>query len=32
MLGKEIGSEIKVQTPTGEDLYEVIEVSYTLPE
>ena len=28
MLGKEIGSAIKVQTPTGEAQFEVIDVSY----
>jgi transcription elongation factor GreB len=28
MLGKEIGSVIKVQTPTGEAQFEVIDVSY----
>ncbi len=31
MLGKEIGNEIKVQTPTGEILYEVVDVRYTRP-
>ncbi|MFM9836069.1 MAG: GreA/GreB family elongation factor, partial [Methylophilaceae bacterium] len=29
MLGKEIGNEIKVLTPTGEILYEVVDVRYT---
>ncbi len=28
MLGKEVGSAIKVQTPTGETQFEVIDVSY----
>jgi transcription elongation factor GreB len=28
MLGKEIGSAIKVQTPTGETNFEVVDVSY----
>ena len=28
MLGKEVGSAIKVQTPTGEAQFEVIDVSY----
>lgn len=32
MLGKEVGSTIKVQTPTGETQYEVIDVSYKHPE
>jgi transcription elongation factor GreB len=32
MLGKEVGSTIKVQTPTGESQFEVIDVSYTHPE
>jgi transcription elongation factor GreB len=31
MLGKEIGNEIKVLTPTGEILYEVVDVRYTRP-
>lgn len=28
MLGKEVGSKINVQTPTGESQYEVVDVSY----
>lgn len=32
MLGKEVGSEIKVQTPTGVFLYEVVDVRYTILE
>ena len=32
MLGKEAGSAIKVQTPTGETQFEVIDVSYKQPE
>jgi transcription elongation factor GreB len=32
MLGKEVGSTIKVQTPTGESQFEVIDVSYTHSE
>jgi transcription elongation factor GreB len=28
MLGKEVGSPVKVQTPTGESQYEVVSVSY----
>jgi len=32
MLGKEIGSAIKVQTPTGEAQFEVIDVSYKRSE
>ena len=31
MMGKEIGSAVKVQTPTGEVQYEVIDVSYQPP-
>ena len=32
MLGKEVGSTIKVQTPTGESQYEVIDVRYQQPK
>jgi len=32
LLGKQIGDEIKAITPAGEELYEVIEVSYTEPK
>lgn len=31
MLGKEIGSAIKVQTPTGEAQFEVVDVRYLAP-
>jgi transcription elongation factor GreB len=29
MLGKQIGDTVRVQTPKGEESYEIIEVSYT---
>lgn len=32
MLGKQPGDTIKVQTPAGEELYEVLDVSYTPPQ
>ncbi|OAM52785.1 transcription elongation factor GreB [Methylovorus sp. MM2] len=31
LLGKQIGDEVKVATPAGEELYEVISVSYQPP-
>jgi transcription elongation factor GreB len=31
MLGKQVGDVVRVQTPTGEDEYEIQEVSYTEP-
>lgn len=31
MLGKQIGDLVKVQTPAGEESYEVIEISYQAP-
>lgn len=32
MLGKQPGDVVRVQTPGGEEAYEIIEVSYTPPE
>jgi transcription elongation factor GreB len=31
MLGKQVGDVVRVQTPTGEDEYEIQEISYTEP-
>ena len=31
MLGKQAGDVVRVQTPTGEDEYEIQEISYTEP-
>ena len=31
MLGKQAGDVVRVQTPTGEDEYEIQEISYTKP-
>ncbi|MDH4456126.1 MAG: GreA/GreB family elongation factor, partial [Candidatus Methylopumilus sp.] len=31
MLGKQVGDVVRVQTPTGEDEYEIQEVSYREP-
>jgi len=31
MLGKQVGDVVRVQTPTGEDEYEIQEVSFTEP-
>ena len=32
MLGKQVGDTIRVQSPSGEQAYEVIDVSYSSPE
>jgi len=31
MLGKQVGDVVRVQTPTGEDEYEIQEIIYTAP-
>jgi transcription elongation GreA/GreB family factor len=28
LIGKEVGDEVKIRTPAGERVYEVLEVSY----
>ncbi len=32
ILGKQIGDNIRVQTPVGEEMYEILAVSYSQPE
>jgi transcription elongation factor GreB len=32
MLGKEVGDTVRVQTPAGEESYEIIDISYHAPD